>query len=109
MALQHSDLASGRWHELSLFEQMGNIGSETNRALRSQKTDKQLFENSIFRALELLDFTIADPRWRKRLKELTRAREVLCDAYLGGKEYKSTLEDIDTYFFQFALAARLQR
>lgn len=109
MAMQHSDLASGRWHELSLFEQMGNIGSEINRALRSQKKDKQLFENSIFRALELLDFTIADPRWRKRLKELTRVREVLCDAYLGGKEYKSTLEEIDTYFFQFALAARLQR
>lgn len=109
MVMQHSNLANGRWYELSLFEQMGNISSETNRALRSQEKDKQLFENSIFRALELLDFTIADPRWRKRLKELTRAREVLCDAYLGGKEYQSSMEDIDKYFFQFALAARSQR
>ena len=33
-ALQHRDLAAGRWWELSLAEQLGNIGSEISRASR---------------------------------------------------------------------------
>ncbi len=56
------------------------------------------------RALELLDITIQDPRWRRRLKELTRARELLCDAWFGGKEYHTDLEGLNRYFFYFALA-----
>lgn len=60
----------------------------------------------MIRALELLDLTIRDPRWRHRLKELTRAREFLCDAWLGGKEYHSDLEGLNRYFLDFALAAR---
>ncbi|MGE3842239.1 MAG: hypothetical protein AB7I50_11685 [Vicinamibacterales bacterium] len=28
------DLADGRWHQLSLAEQFGNIGSEISRAVR---------------------------------------------------------------------------
>ena len=61
------------------------------------------------RALELLDLSISDPRWRDRLKELTRARELLCDAWLGGKEFHTELKDLDRYFFQFALAASAER
>ena len=64
-------------------------------------------ENAIYRALELLDLTISDPRWKNRLKEIVRARELLCDAVLGGKEYKTSLNDLDRYFFHFALAARI--
>jgi len=30
----HRDLAAGRWKELGLSEQMGNIGSEVHRALK---------------------------------------------------------------------------
>jgi len=121
MNYQHKSLAQGRWYELSLAEQMGNIGSEISRALRWQNknesakgnpvsinsdTNKKLFENAIYRALELLDLTIADPRLKHRLKELTRVREVICDAFLGGTEYKSSLKDLDKYFFHFALASR---
>ncbi len=29
----HKELASGRWAQLSFVEQMGNIGSEVERAL----------------------------------------------------------------------------
>jgi len=38
---------------------------------------------------------------------IARARELLADAIYGGKEYKTTLEDLNRYFFNFALAARL--
>ncbi len=103
---QHADLAAGRWATLSLLEQMGNIGSEISRARRWQSRDPKLFDGAMIRALELLDLSIGDPRWRRRLKELLRARELLCDAWLGGMEYQTDLEGLDRYFFHFAVAAR---
>jgi len=103
----HKNLANGRWQQLSLSEQLGNVGSEVSRALYWRKKDQDLFNRSIDRALELLDLTIQDQRWRKRLKELTRARELFCDAVFNeGRLYGSTLEDFDRYFLQFAVAAR---
>lgn len=61
------------------------------------------------RALELLDLTLADSRWRGRRKEIARARELLCDAAGGGREYGTTLEDLDRYFLAFAVVARRGR
>lgn len=109
MQIQHKNLAKGKWQELSLMEQMGNIGSEINRAINWKGKDQKFFETAIERAFELIDLTIEDLRWRGRLKEIGRARELLADALLGGKEYNSTIEDLNRYFFQFALAARLQK
>jgi len=106
MSFQHTTLAKGRWQKLSLVEQMGNIGSEIGRAIKWQNKNEELFWNAIERGFELLDLTIADPRWRKRLKELTRVREFLNDAILGEKEYGSVLKDFEEYFFQFAFAAQ---
>lgn len=107
MAYFHKNLASGKWGELSLAEQLGNIGSEVSRALRSQNKDKKLFEGAAERALELFDLTLDDSRWRYRLRELARAREVFCDAaWNQGREYKSSLTDLNRYFFHFAFAAR---
>ena len=77
---QHRDLAAGRWGQLSLTEQLGNVGSEVGRMLRSRGRDDRLMWNAFDRALELLDLTLADLRWRDRLREIARAREVLCDA-----------------------------
>lgn len=105
----HTSLAAGRWQTLSLVEQMANIGSEVGRALRWQGQDAELFSGAARRALELFDLTIGDPRWRGRLKEITRARELFCDAIAGGKEYGSSLEDLDRYFLPFAVAARMRR
>lgn len=105
---QHTSLAAGRWFQFSLVEQMGNIGSEVYRASQAQG-NKERFEGAVARALELFDLTISDPRWRKRLKEITRAREVFCDAVYGGMEYGTTFESLNRYFYYFALAARLKR
>ena len=107
--IQHKNLAKGGWQELSLTEQLGNVGSEISRALRWQGKDDKLFQGAIERAFELLYFTLGDPRWQRRLKEIARARELLCDAIFGGKEYKSSLENLERYFFQFALASRLRK
>lgn len=106
MKTHHPGLAAGGWGRLSLPQQLGNVGSEVSRALRWQNKDILLFDGAMIRALELLDLSIRDSRWRHRLKELARAREMLCDAWFGGKEYRSELEGLNRYFFNFALAAR---
>ena len=108
MNFQHASLAAGRWFQLSLAEQLGNIGSEVNRAIKAG-TDKQRFDGAVCRALELFHLTLMDKRWGRRLKEIARAKEVFCDAVLGGHEYGSSLESLNTYFFQFACAARIDR
>ncbi len=106
MAFQHESLAGGRWQTLSLSEQLGNIGSEVHRARKTEKTNESRFIAARDRALELFDLTLADPRWRGRLREIARAREVFCDAVSGGALYGSALKDLEPYFDRFALAAR---
>lgn len=110
---KHKDLAAGGWFKLSLAEQMGNIGSEVWRALRSEgkadsirsPQDNERFWSAVERALELFDLTLEDPRWHGRRQEIARAREVFCDAVYGGKLYKSSLKSLTRYFDQFAFAA----
>lgn len=102
---QHQSLAAGRWFSFSLAEQLGNIGSEVNRAIRARGDEKR-FDSAILRALELFDLTLSDPRWRTRLKEIARARELFCDAAYGFFEYNTSLEDLNKYFLYFALASR---
>ena len=94
---------------MPLVEQLGNVGSEVSRAYRWQEKDPQACERAFHRALELLDLTIGDSRWKGRRKELTRVREFLCDAMLGGSEYGSDLSSLDRYFYHFAVAARANR
>jgi hypothetical protein len=106
---KHRDLAAGRWGQFSLAEQLANVGSEVGRMLRWRERDPRVATGAFDRALELLDLTLADPRWRSRLRELARARELLCDAEAGGSLYGSTLEGLDRYFFAFAVSARKSR
>ena len=112
MGWQHKDLASGEWHKLSLIEQMANIGSEINRVLKWRNKNQKLFEGAAERTLELLDLTITDPRWagfKGRLKEIIRLKELFCGIISGGEKYNSTLNDLNRYFYQFALAHRLKK
>lgn len=102
----HKELASGRWFQLSLSEQLANIGSEVNRAGKWQGKDENIFWGAVERALELFDLTLEDQRWRGRLREIARVREVFCDAITGGREYKSTLKDLEQYFFYFIFLSR---
>ncbi len=102
----HTDLANGKWFTMSLAEQMGNTGSEIHRLVLSQNRDQPRFDAALDRALELIDLILADPRWKKGYKEIARVREVLCDIIFGENQYQTSLQDLDNYFFQFALAAR---
>ena len=107
MSYQHQSLAAGRWRSLSLVEQLANIGSEVERALNwRQKGNPVYSRNALERALELIDLTVADPRHRGRLKEITRLREVLLDYFLGENLYQSNEDLWRKYFYAFGYAAR---
>jgi hypothetical protein len=109
MNYQHKELASGRWFQLSFFEQMANIGSEIGRAINWRKKDKKTSESAFERGLELLDLTIKDPKNKKRLKELCRLREVLVDYFCFDNIYGSSDEKWNNYFYAFNYAARVNR
>jgi len=107
--IQHRDLAAGRWWELSLAEQMGNIGSEVSRATKWSGRNADLARGALERALELFDLTLDDPRHRAspaRLREIARAREVVVDFLDGTNEYGATAANLQKYFDAYALAAR---
>ena len=108
MTSDHLSLAAGSWARFSLEEQLGNIGSEVSRAIRAKK-EKEYYWGAVARTLDLFYLTIEDFRWRGRLKEIVRAKELFCAAALGSNEYKTSLEDLDTYFRYFALLARANR
>ncbi len=103
--ITHSKLAEGRWNTFSLAMQMGNIGSEVNRLLQWRGTNAVRADKALERALELIDLTISDSRWKLRVGEFLRLREVVAD--LG--QQKSSLEIepsvVKNYFLPFAARA----
>ncbi len=103
----HAGLAAGRWHELTLVEQLANIGSEVGRATTAKSLgNEQRLASAMDRCLELFDLTLADDRWHGRRREIARAREVVCDFLVGDNALGSTAESLDAYFLPFAMAAR---
>jgi hypothetical protein len=110
VTVQHKELAAGRWFRLSLVEQLANTGSEVERALNwQQRGNNEYRTRAVERALELLDLTIADARNRRRLKELTRVREVLVDYFYADNRFGSSPARWRAYFNAFAVAARACR
>jgi hypothetical protein len=106
-AALHGDLAAGRWYQMSLVEQLANIGSEVGRAARAKSAGNEPRSwAALERGLELFDLTLADERWHGRRREIARAREVVCDFLVGDNAYGSSAESLDRYFLAFAVAAR---
>ncbi len=109
MSVVHRELAAGRWFELPLVDQMANIGSEIERAIAWRDRNETNSRAAFHRGLELLNLTIADPRHRHRLRELTRLREALADSFAFDNRYRSTDESWHRYFHAFTYAAALRR
>ncbi|MFH0739566.1 MAG: hypothetical protein V1819_00300 [bacterium] len=93
-----------RWQSLTLAQQMGNIGSEVQRAFSMQKRgEEEQKEKSIDRFLEMIDCSLADKRWQKRCLEICRLREVLCDYFFAKNSFGNSFENLINYFNGFAL------
>ncbi|MEO7085326.1 MAG: hypothetical protein ABI085_13545 [Gemmatimonadaceae bacterium] len=104
----HASLAAGRWQTLTLSEQLGNVGSEVDRALRAREQGRpDRLEHALDRALELFDLTATDPRWNlARRREILRAREQFCRVFFDADAELDLPDYLRKYFLQFAVAAR---
>ncbi len=103
-------LADGRWFELSLMEQLANVGCDVDRAIRWKQKNKVVYsEDALSRALNLLNLTIQDPKNRTRLRELGRMREVLKDYFIGDNNYCYTDEALQKYFIDYNYLAAIQK
>ncbi len=105
---RHRALAE-RWWTMTIAQQLGNIGSEISRASTWTTRNPEIAQAALYRALDLFDLTLDDPRHRRspaRLREIARAREVVVDFFAGVNEYHSTAAGLQRYFDAFALAGR---
>lgn len=101
---------SKRWKKIALSQQLGHVASELSRARHwDEKNDKPNRDCALERALGLLDLTIADKRWRLRLKEILRLREVVCDWMFGQKDYNIAPNLIEQYCLDFLHPVRENR
>ena len=93
---------------MPLIEQMANVGSEVERAIRANaQGNAERSEHALTRALELFDLTAADSRWRgPRRREVLRARELFCTMFRADTPAAGDAEYLQKYFLQFAVAAR---
>lgn len=102
----HRNLSTGRWFELSFYEQMANIGSEIFRTISWGKKNKEYSQKAFERSLELFDLAVMDPKNKKRLKEILRCRELWADYIYGGNQYKQNDAMWQNYFYAFNWAAK---
>jgi hypothetical protein len=107
MNRQHEELADGRWAELSLAEQLANIGSEVGRAInRRRKGNTEYCRRAVSRALELIDLSLACGGRYPKLKELCRLRETVVDYFYGSNQFSSSDALWRKYFDHFNFLAR---
>jgi hypothetical protein len=111
--IYHKELAAGRWKELSLIEQLGNIGSEVGRTFKYFKqNDKLNFEISFEKALELFDLTLDDERWKNMTNKIAETRELFCS--LAGNtvmtdKLEKEMNKLDEYFLRTGAIANEKR
>ena len=104
-ALPPYNIDTERWAQLTLAEQMGNIGSEVGRTLKAKRKGKD-FWPPLIRALDLFGATAACliQNHPYRVQEILRAK----DQFLQAVFIKDD-PGIEKYFTWFGIAARLKR
>lgn len=99
------------WAKLDIFNQMGNIYSEVGRSFKSMnQTTSEEHIRSVARAIDLFDATIDSliKSHSPKSKEVLRAKEQYLDLVIGNDPDQQAIKDLDKYFIQFAVAARLK-
>lgn len=97
-----------KWDSYTIFEQMGNIGSEVGRAFSAMmRGDEESLRGALFRGTDLFNATIESLLAKKsgRFREVMIARDQFHQAVFNNKPDPK----LDDYFMQFALAARKDR
>ena len=97
MTRWHKSMTQEKWDAYPLETQILMVGSEFARAKVLTRDAavgeaRQCYE----RAMELLDWCSGDPKWRARLKELTRFRESLGTLYMDGSRHDALFVQLYT-------------
>ena len=106
----HQTLAQGKWHTMTLANQLANVGSEFSRAYRARQSQNNArFDHAFSRMMELLCLTTSDPRWTGlRKQELCRLKEVICEGFFGDAANLAAVASLERYFYYFGVEARAQ-
>lgn len=101
-----------KWAALTIFEQMGNIYSEVGRSFNAKKHNNDYDrDQAMSRAIDLFDATTAVLIAKKspKSKEVLRAKEEYLGALISNDTTSLEIQNLDRYFMQFAIAARMNR
>jgi len=80
----HQNLTEEKWSSYSRGQQILMIANELNRAKNLIANKRYKASDLCYeRAFELTDLTSSDPKWRGKLKELRRFRELLAELYIS--------------------------
>ncbi|HDP68023.1 MAG TPA: hypothetical protein ENN20_05910 [Candidatus Marinimicrobia bacterium] len=79
MPVYHQSLVR-RFSGFPAEQQLIMICNELNRAT-AQREHPEYYRKDLVLAMELMDFTIRDPKWQAKFRELLRARELLAVLY----------------------------
>ncbi len=72
-----------RWQKISKRDQLGHVAAEIARARGAE--DQNLFRAILERALELVDLTLQDLKWKDNTLMLLRLRDEIAKTYESGK------------------------
>ncbi len=108
MDIAHKNLAQGRWQKLSLARQIGNIGAELARAKSWQEKNMSEQKNqSLKRALELIDLTLDSTQSQPCKREIARLREAVAGLFLDDESRRwASYENLEKFYLPFAILAR---
>jgi len=90
---------------------MGNIYSEVGRSFKAQNEPNSRDRmEAITRAIDLFDATIYALTEAKspKLKEVLRSKEEFLNTITDVNASQKRIQSLDSYFLQFAIAARLR-
>jgi hypothetical protein len=100
-----------RWAQLSLLDQLGNIGSEVGRSMNARRAQQEdRFWSAVQRALDLFSATMSgEPKQGEyALKEVARAKEEFLRIATAEKFVEAEARSLEDYFMQLATAGRLR-
>lgn len=84
-----------RFMQIPAHTQVLNLVSDLQKARNLTTIEHTASTNHLWRALILLDFIIADPKWHAKLKELLRLRETIASVIVAEKPYAALSQLIE--------------
>lgn len=96
------------WQELSIYEQMANVGSEVQRLFTWQERGKpEMATRAAERAVDLVEKTMADQKNQRYRKELQKLKQLIVEfSGQSGEAPNTRPATLKKYFLSYGLAVR---